>query len=348
MSSTSAPQSNQYALVSSFYGPGAVVGWYLTALACLVSFSLHPRKRICDSITADLIAVLTFPTVAAVDLITQARSYPKEGFTLEQSAASIEATLLVTEKFLAIDKLFFLWILRFQCVRRACLLATVGLFCFSAECYVLLSFSERSPGCDQLRFGVEEISPATGGKAETKFELLNGKILTSDGKAVSNGKALISVMAVLFVCMIRALSPIAIFFSMFIPKPHARPSERDFKRSHSANALTIIIWFSLPCVCVATMFPLSSNVFIWVAGESTVWIRTTASRTAHDLIPKSNTSVKELDQAVAILAGASVLGFSLYSTADTYYKAWLSKTRAITQQRGTELRPLNRNQASSH
>ena len=63
------------------------------------------------------------------------------------------------------------------------------------------------------------------------------------------------------------------------------------------------------------------------------------------LIPKSNTSIKELDQAVALFAGATVLGFSLYSTADAYYQAWLSKTRATTQQRDIELGTLSRIQA---
>ena len=363
MSSTSGTQSTEYDLVSSFYGPGAVGGWYLTALACLVSFSLHPRKRSYDSITADLIAVLTFPTVAAVDLITQARSFPKEGFTLEQNAASIEAALLVTEKFLAIDMVIFYWILRFKCVRRACLLTTMGLFCLSVECYVLLSFSDRTPLCYKC-FKIRKIEFEE--EVEIKFHMWEGKVSISDGKDVSSdGKVLISVMAVLVVCIIWVLSPIAVFFSGFIPEPHARPSERDvaatrknderdYKRRISANALTIIIWFFLPCFCVATMFPLSSNVFIWFDGkvtgwvEGAIWERTTASRTAHDLIPKSNTSVKELDQAVAILAGASVLGFSLYSTADTYYKPRLSKPCAIAQQRGTELTPLNRNLASSH
>ena len=333
MSSTSAAQSGQYGLVSSFYGPGAVVGWYLTALACLVSFSLHPRKRSRDSITADLIAVLTFPTVAAVDLITQARSLAKDYIPWEWklNTASIEASLLVTEKFLAINMVFFIWVLRFQCVKRACLLATVGLFCLFAECFVFLSFSERSPQYYQLSATLE-ISPGTGGKAERTFEMLDGKVFISDGKAVSNnGKVLISVMAVLFVCIIWALSPIAILFSTFIPKPHARPSDRDIE----AYALTIINWLSLPCVCIATMFPLSSNVFMWFASPSARSIRDTASRTAHDLIPKSNTSVKELDQAVALLAGATVLGFSLYSTANAYYQ-------------GIELRTLDHNQASTH
>ena len=64
-------QKDRYTLVSSFYGPGAVAGWHLTILACLLAFAAQPRKRT-DSITADLIAVQTFPTIAAAHLLSQA------------------------------------------------------------------------------------------------------------------------------------------------------------------------------------------------------------------------------------------------------------------------------------
>ena len=342
MSSISASQSNQYNLVSSFYGPGAVMGWYLTALACLITFSLHPRKRSRDSITADLIAVLTFPTVAAADLMTQVRSYPKEGATLAQNAASIEATLIVTETSLIIDVVLFILAVGFKCVRRGCLLATVGLFCFSAECYMYFSPS---------------VSQAIGKNLDRPF-------------LINFGSILISVMAVLLICIICALILIALFFSKLPHQHHARPSERDeeatrrdwergleaprkgwegdFKESHSMKALSMITMLSLPCTFVATLFPSFSEALVNLPSRFRPRIRTVASRIAHNLIPTSNTSVKELDQAVALLAGASVLGFSLYSTADTYYQAWLSNTRAITQQRGTELRTLSHNQAPSH
>ncbi len=331
MSSTLATQSNRYDLISSFYGPGAVAGWYLTTLACLISFSLHSRKRSRDSITADLIAVLTFPTVTAADLITQVRSYPKESTTLAQNAASIEATLIVTETFLTIDVVLFLLAVGFKCVRRGFLLAIVGLFCFSAECYVYFSPS---------------VSQAIGQNLDRPF-------------LINFGTILISVMAVLLICITCALSLIAVFFSMPSYQPYARPTERDveatrkdwerdFKQSHNAKALTIITMVFLPCTFVASAFPLSSGALVNLPSQLLPWIRTAASRLAHDLIPTSNTSVKELDQAVTLLAGASVLGFSLYSTANAYYQAWLSGTRVMTQQRGIELRMLSPNHAPTH
>ena len=338
MSSTEATQSDKYTLVSSFYGPGAVVGWYLTALACLISYSLHPRKRRRDSITVDLIAVLTFPAIAAADLINKVRPYPKEGAVSVQNAASIEATLIVTETFLTIDVILFLLAVGFRCVRRPCLLATVGLFCFSAECYVYFS-----PFAD---LGV-------GQRFDRPF-LINFGII------------LFSVMAVLIICVICALGLVTLFFSVHRHEPRARPSEReveatgrerereveaarkdwkqDFRDSRNAFALTRITVIFLPCTFVLSVFPLFSEVLVDLPSQFLPWIRTAASRIAHGLIPISNTSIKELDQAVALLAGATVLGFSLYSTADAYYQAWLSKTRATTEQPGIELRTLDRNQ----
>jgi len=143
MASASAVEVDRYALVSSCYGPGAVGGWYLTALSCLISFGLHPRKRRVDSITVDMITVLTFPTVAAAHLLSQIWSYPTEmsTATLVQKAASMEAALIVIETSLAISVILFFLAVGFRCVKRGCLLAVVGLFCFSAECHLYFSRS---------------------------------------------------------------------------------------------------------------------------------------------------------------------------------------------------------------
>ena len=45
------------------------------------------------------------------------------------------------------------------------------------------------------------------------------------------------------------------------------------------------------------------------------------SRVPHRLMPKSNVSIKELDQTAAVIAGTFVLGFSIYSTAKSQYQA---------------------------
>ena len=330
MSSTEATQSDEYALVSSFYGPGAVVGWYLTALAYLVSFSLHPRKRNRDSITVDLITVLTFPAFAAADLIMKVRSYPKEGAGSVQNAASVEATLIVTETFLTIDVTLFLLAVVPKCMRRACLLAIVGLFCFSAECYVYFS--------PFVRKAIEQ-----NHNRRRPFLLVCGDLLSI-------------VIAELLIYVISALGLMALYFLVPLLQPHARQSERDveathrdwerdFKQRNYAKVFTIMSAILASSICGQYLSFLEAEMS-WPFQDSP-WIPTVVSRIAHGLIPRSNISIKELDQAVAFLSGATVLGFTLYSTADAYYQAWLSKTRATTGQLGIELRTLDRNEAPS-
>ncbi|KAE9376002.1 hypothetical protein N431DRAFT_454589 [Stipitochalara longipes BDJ] len=56
-------------------------------------------------------------------------------------------------------------------------------------------------------------------------------------------------------------------------------------------------------------------------------IPTTGRSLVHEFFPETDTGIVELDQAVALLAGMTVLGFSLYSTADGLYKAWWEKER---------------------
>ena len=301
MSSTEASQSGEYALVSSFYGPGAVGGWHLTTLACVISFSLHPRKRSRDSITADLIAVLTFPTVAAAHLINQIRSYPRESTTLAPSVASIVATQIVIKWFVTINMALTLLAVNFRCMRRACLLAIVTLFCVSAECYVFFSFSTR------------------------RTVKQNG-----DARIFSNSQAFFSTLMVSLSCGIPYI------LHLIIVKPKVRMPDIEIY-----HASMILIWF-LPCPILGSLL---SNAItpVTTPSHSSPRIRTAVSKLAHDLIPRSNSSVKELDQAVALLAGATVFGFSLYSTADAYYQAWLSKTRAMT--RDIELGTLGRVQA---
>lgn len=309
MASASAVEIDHYALVSSFYGPGAVGGWYLTSLACLISFRLHPRKRKADSITADLIAVLTFPTVAAAHLISQIRSCPTEmsNATLVQRAASMEAALIVIETSLAIALVLFLLAAGFRCVKRGCLLAVVGLFCVSAECHLYFSRS---------------VMQAIERSLDRSF-------------LISFGKILIGVMTLLLYCIVLALGLIFLFFA--IRPSHSRTQVRtvnhnteanaqvrpegldqDFVDSRIARGITWVTMVFLPFAFVASVFPLTAGIFENLPPEPLLGLRTAVSHVAQGLIPASNTSIKDLDQAVALLAGASVLGFSLYSVANAY------------------------------
>lgn len=175
---------------------------------------------------------------------------------------------------------------------------------------------------------------------------------------INFGSILVSSMALLITCVTSALGVVALSFSMPPRPPQTRMSEQaieptrrdwehDFRQSHNAKWLTIVCQVSVPCLFVASVSPLFSGSMMNLPSQFWPLIHTAASRIAHGLVPTSNISVKELDQAVALLAGTTVLGFSLYSTADAHYQAWLSATRATTGQPGIELRRLDRNEAPS-
>jgi len=336
MASASAVEIDRYALVSSFYGPGAVGGWYLTTLACLISFGLHPRKRRADSITADMIAVLTFPTVAAAHLISQIRSCPTEmsSATLVQKAASMEAALIIIKTSWAIAGILFLPAVGFRCVKRGCLLAAVGLFCISAQCYLYFP-----------RFVMRAIQHDLDRSYLMKF-----------------GSMRIPVMAVLLYFIVLALALIVLFFAMF--PSHSRSQVRtvdynseasaqdrfeglnqDFVGSRNVGGIKWVTMLSLPFSLVASVFP--STAGILEPPEPLLGPRTAVSHVIRGLIPASNTSVRDLDQAVAILAGASVLGFSIYDVANAYYNNWKMGMSARPQSEEVELATLARRQHRS-
>lgn len=56
-----------------------------------------------------------------------------------QFVPAIEAPFIVTETFMAIIVILFIVVAWKICVRRAILVALVGLLCFTVECYVHLS-----------------------------------------------------------------------------------------------------------------------------------------------------------------------------------------------------------------
>ena len=77
-STSSTGDTSYLTKVNQLYGPGTVGGWYLTILAVLVSWTLHPEKRESDSISLDFITVLTLPGVALghfISLIYNQRSW---------------------------------------------------------------------------------------------------------------------------------------------------------------------------------------------------------------------------------------------------------------------------------
>jgi len=93
------------------------------------------------------------------------------------------------------------------------------------------------------------------------------------------------------------------------------------------NLLTILY---LPLGLFSGMFsmsPAAVDMLPSLAKRLARIVPATGKSLVHEFFPETDTGIMELDQAVALLAGMTVLGFSLYSTADERYKIWWEKEK---------------------
>jgi hypothetical protein len=99
--------ASRYQLVDSLYGPGTVGAWLLTLCAVLISWTLNASSRRKDTISIDFIAALLLPVVAASHLVFQVARLPfsvAEAITaqdveVQKYASAMEAPLNVCETF---------------------------------------------------------------------------------------------------------------------------------------------------------------------------------------------------------------------------------------------------------
>ncbi|KAH0557003.1 hypothetical protein GP486_005207 [Trichoglossum hirsutum] len=61
---------------SALYGPGVVYGWFFTLLSVLVTWTANRRSRKKDSVTIDLLVALSLPMIASVPLLYRLHRFP--------------------------------------------------------------------------------------------------------------------------------------------------------------------------------------------------------------------------------------------------------------------------------
>jgi hypothetical protein len=302
-----ASSSDSLALVNSFYGPGATACWYLTCFSSLISWTLHPRKRTADTITTDFIALATFPTVASAHLITQIRSWPLESSvkdeTLEQMRASLAASLIITETYLSLCIILILPGLFTRVPKRLCLLAVTGVFCVLSETY--------------LYFALPSIRNARG-VFERSF-------------IIDSFPLLVLILVLVFILVGLLLAYIYVLFGRSRPEPIAELSPSADSDNAAMSQIAVLTILGLPFTFLSALSsgtPATLDLFSLVEiywEKRTIW---TGRRSFLDeFFPKTEASIMDLDQAVALLAGMTVLGFSFYSTADARYKKWLAEEK---------------------
>lgn len=100
-------QTSRYQLVDSLYGPGTVGAWLLTLCAVLISWTLNASSRRKDTISVDFIAAILLPLVGAGHLVFQVARLPvsvAEAITakdveVQKYASALEAPLNICETF---------------------------------------------------------------------------------------------------------------------------------------------------------------------------------------------------------------------------------------------------------
>ena len=298
-------------------------------LACLVSWTIHPKKRRSGSVDSDFIAVLTFPAIAAAHLISQTYHYKLNAETLNQDEdesratpkllAAVEASLNITETSLTVCVVLFLIAVGFRCVKRATFVALVGLFSFSAEIYLHVDcpLPHRNPAYLSRLF------------------LIDFKNL------------IIAISVLLAILFIVTLSLATTFI---IRRRHRFPLTGDdpdqygvsevqsdpFLESLYAALIKSLTFSVMPLALITSSVPIVLTSLSISGPAGIQWIRTTGSRLFRDLFPLTNVSIKELDQAVALLAGATILGFSLYGAAEAHYQVYCEKVRRRQENRQAE------------
>ena len=371
-SAPSQPQS-QLALVSSLYGPGTITCWYLTTLSVLVSWTLHPQKRKSGSIDVDLIAVLTLPAVAAGHLVSQFRGFLHQDRTTVQepngssvdgkylqSIAAIEAPFKVAETFMAISVILFIVAAWMFCIRRAISVGVIGLLCFTVECSIhFSSFTDLGlryrPGIsvdDYPAFSRFFVADFAGlviailvilslcgviSVAIAFYMLLPSKTASSGPRQDVEGGSDAASRARTHL----RSGALAIEATRNVETAQGAPLRWKSGES-SLRAITMVTTLFLPLSFVASVLPLtwpSTSHQGSASATASPWqtLDDHVNRLGRNLFPRTTCSITDLDQGVAAAAGATVLGFSVYSVAKAYYKIWSIRRRTPAEPTGTEL-----------
>ncbi|PMD40913.1 hypothetical protein L207DRAFT_633853 [Hyaloscypha variabilis F] len=316
-------QSNRLALVNSFYGTGATAAWYLACFASVISWTCHPRKRSVDAITSDFIAIVTFPTIASAHLLTQIQSWSSgaslDDMTLQQMGASLSASLIINEAYLSLCNVLLLPGVFVRTPKRLCLLAVTGVFCVISEAYLYFALPSvrQTPGIFERTFLIDSFAL-----------LLFILILVS---------ILFGLLLVYLFVLVSRTQPDP------VPEPEARAGAEmedaavrnediflrlpsNYCRSLSLTVLSFPLMALTAIACGGTsMYDLLVALFTMYKERKRTWAG------SHSFIylffPKTEASIMDLDQAVALSAGMTVLGFSLYSAADAQYNRWWRKQK---------------------
>ena len=318
----------------------------------------------------DLIAVLTLPAVAAAHLVSQVRGFLHQDNVMRardsadwkylQSVAAIEAPFNVTETFMATSVILFIAAAWMFCVRRAIFVAWIGLLCFTVECYIHFS-NFRDLG---LRYKPGVL--ADNYPAFSRFFVADFAGLVIAILVILSLCGLLSAAIAFYMLLpsgtgssrprqdVEGANEAAStertvfgFGALAVEVTHSAEMTNGTQllwrcEESGLRAITLVTTLFLPLAFIASSLPLiwpSTNGRDSESATTSMWqtLDQSANRLLRGLFPRTACSITDLDQAVAAAAGATVLGFSIYSVGKAYYELWNVRRTTSPEPTGTEL-----------
>lgn len=354
----------------SMYGPGNVLGWYFMILACIVSWTVHPKRSRKDSIDADLVVTLTFPVFAVGQLIylVQRASRLPWNLTMEPNhmpaverrnlsvVAAIEAPLVIVEVFMNIAALMFTIAAVLSHARRALVSGFIGLLCYSADWYFHLSTAKRrgATGIFSRPFVANSLSALVLLAALLAILVVAASVLTA---AFYMARRRFRVMreperVQLHPTSHRYQASGSIDSNLVTPDQSSGTLLDDESSSHTegttrspkfSNSNEILIISLLPLLFLPTsLFGSAFGMFFgqnieYFPGSWAGFLNLEKTAPAW-FFPHTTSSFSDLDQIMAIIAGGSVLAFNLCSS-------WRLRHKRAQMEEGREEEIRRRNHA---
>ena len=381
-------QSNPYAQVSSLYGPGTIGCWYLTLLSILISWSLHPQYQKSGTIDTDIIAALTLPAVAAGHLISQIGKFSGNN-NLPQRVAAMEAPHAIVEIFMQISPYFVIIAAQKHCIQRALLMASIGLLCVGAEFHSALLRSAYPDLGTNLHTSADQVVyprfwsayylhmpaklvvfPVIGSITflvglivqanfmldpipvpEIKVDMTKALASRPDWRSDPSIDPSLTVLGNESVHFGNKVYEFVYRENIAQQQEKLRDKAlsvnknvlRSNRRSLYITYVSAVIQTIAFCLYIFPSAVFSVQMHGFTHGM-TMWSRLT-------FFPRTACSITDLDQVVALTAGATVLAFTVYSVVKSRYECYVERKKVKRETRDVELQdvesPQNTVQSSS-
>jgi len=272
-----------------------MICWFCIIASVLISWLLHPQQSRKNTVTSDLIAVVTFPIVAAAHFLHQNLTYNFNGDPRPLTSwypeavifgASVEAPLTICEDFVVVGIYLFCRASSQRQWKRATITLVPTLVCIAVEVFQMARYPSGYVDMEQVNFYRD---------------------YNSNHRWAAISTLLLAAMAILMgvgVLMVAGISVSGARRRTLDPETRslgqrARTSSQWMSKLFWVTELT----GSMTALVLAAVGIVVKYYICPSANMSSLW--------SVKFMPRTMVSIDELDQVVAILGGVTTLSFSL-------------------------------------